>query len=120
MTFGAKIGFEVKILAAPLFFLPTLPFSPHLFTLYIPAGAKVTEHLLGYRGRLAHDTGELGYSGVGGICSLYSGLGPAHHNQLWLSVLSVLNLMMHLYVLHTMLAMLAVWMFIFSCHLTAQ
>ena len=32
-----------------LFFLPTLPFSPHLFTLYIPAGAKVTEHLLGYR-----------------------------------------------------------------------
>ena len=32
----------------PLFFLPTLPFSPHLFTVYIPAGAKVTEHLLGY------------------------------------------------------------------------
>ena len=52
LTFGAKIGFEVKILAAPLFFLPTLPFSPHLFTLYIPAGAKVTEHLLGYRGGL--------------------------------------------------------------------
>ena len=36
----------------PLFFLPTLPFSPHLFTVYIPAGAKVTEHLLGYRGGL--------------------------------------------------------------------
>ena len=44
-------------IAPPLFPLPPLVFpshppflAPHLFTLYIPAGAKVTEHLLGYRG----------------------------------------------------------------------
>ena len=37
----------------PLVFPSHPPFlAPHLFTLYIPAGAKVTEHLLGYRGGL--------------------------------------------------------------------
>ena len=81
--FEAKIELKGNIASRPCFSFPPSLSRPHLFTLYIPAGAKVTEHLLGYRGGLdplwiQEGLDLLGHMGcvcvfvcVAGVCSSY-------------------------------------------------
>ena len=66
--FEAKIELKGNIASRPCFSFPPSLSRPHLFTLYIPAGAKVTEHLLGYRGCLDPLWIQEGFDQLGLLC----------------------------------------------------